>query len=112
METSTFGSEFTAMKQAIEILKALRYKLQMFGIPLHGSANVYCDNEAVYKNVAMPESVLSKKMHSIWYHFCQEAVAAEIIRIAKEDTSTNLADIFTKVMQKARRDELLDRFMY
>ena len=73
---------------------------------------MYCDNEAVYKNVAMPESVLSKKMHSISYHFCREAMAAEINRIAKEDTSTNLADIFTKVMQKARRDELLDRFMY
>ena len=31
VETSTFGSEFTAMKQAVELVKALRYKLQMFG---------------------------------------------------------------------------------
>ena len=60
----------------------------------------------------MPSSVLSKKMHSISYHFCQEAVAAEIIRIAKEDTKTNLADLFTKVLTKLKRDELLDRFMY
>ena len=60
----------------------------------------------------MPSSVLSKKMHSISYHFCQEAVAAEIIRIAKEDTKINLADLFTKVLTKLKRDELLDRFMY
>lgn len=112
VETSTFGSEFTAVKQAIEMLKVLWYKLRMFGIPIEGPANMYCDNEAVYKNVAMPTSVLSKKMHSISYHFCQEVVAAEIVQIAKEDTTTNLADLFTKVMPKARRDELLDRFMY
>ena len=100
------------MKQAIELLKALRYKLRMFGVPISGPANVYCDNEAVYKNVAIPSSVLNKKMHSISYHYCREAVAAGIVRVAKEDTTTNLADLFTKVLPKARRDELLDRFMH
>ena len=100
------------MKQATEMLKALQYKLHMFGVPLEGPASVYCDNEAVYKNVAMPSSVLAKKMHSISYHFCWEAVAAGIVRIAKEDSETNLADIFTKILPKGRRDELIDRFMY
>ena len=100
------------MKQAVELLKSLRYKLRMFGVPLEGSANVYCDNEAVYKNVAIPSSVLNKKMHSISYHFCREAVAAEIVRVAKEDSVTNLADLFTKVLTKERRDSLLDSFMY
>eukprot|EP00980_Cylindrotheca_fusiformis_P019105 scaffold6452_cov132-Cylindrotheca_fusiformis.AAC.1 len=80
VETSTFGSEFTAMKQATELVKALRYKLRMFGVPLDGPAAMYCDNEAVYKNVSNPASVLSKKMHSISYHYCREAVAAEIIK--------------------------------
>ena len=112
VETLTFGSEFTAMKQAIELLKALRYKLRMFGVPIPGPANMYCDNEAVYKNVSIPSSVLNKKMHSISYHYCREAVAAGIVRVAKEDTTTNLADLFTKILPKARRDELLDRFMY
>ena len=112
VETSTFGSEFTAMKTAIELLKSLRYKLRMFGVPMEGPANVYCDNEAVYKNITIPSSVLSKKMHSISYHFCREAVAAGIVRIAKEDTTTNLADLFTKIMSRFRREELLDRFMY
>jgi len=112
VETSTFGSEFTAMKQAVELIKGLRYKLRMFGIPIEGPANIYCDNEAVYRNVAIPESVLSKKMHGISYHFCREAVAAGIVRVAKENTLTNLADLFTKVMGRVKRDELLGRFMY
>ena len=112
VETSTFGSEFTACKQAVELVKALRYKLRMFGVPIEGPANMYCDNEAVYKNVAIPSSVLNKKMHSVSYHYCREAVASGTCRIAKEGTDTNLADLFTKVMSKARRDDLLDRFMY
>ena len=112
IETSTFGSEFTVTKQGVELLKALRYKLRMFGIPIEGPANVYCDNKAVYKNVRFPSLVLNKKMHGISYHFCREAVASGVCRIAKEDTLTNLADLFTKVLSQARRDFLLDKFMY
>ena len=40
--------------------EALRYKLRMFGVPIDGAANVYCYNEAVYKNASIPESVLKK----------------------------------------------------
>jgi hypothetical protein len=112
VETSTFGSEFTACKQAVELVKALRYKLRMFGIPIEGPASMYCDNEAVYKNVAIPSSILNKKMHGISYHYCREAVAGGICRIAKEDTETNLSDLFTKTLPRARREDLLDRFMY
>ena len=76
------------------------------------STSVYCDNEAVYKNCTIPESTLSKKMHSIAYHFCRENVANGTVRIAKEDTTTNLADVFTKVMGQEKRDSILDHFMY
>ena len=51
-------------------------------------------------------------MHGISYHYCREAVASGVCRIAKEDTLTNLSDLFTKALSKARREELLDRFMY
>ena len=100
------------MKQAVELVKALRYKLRMFGVPLEGPASMYCDNEAVYKNVSMPASVLNKKMHGISYHYCREAVAAGTVQIAKENTETNLSDLFTKVLSRQRREELLDRFVY
>ena len=112
VECSTYGSELVAMRQAIDLVKGLRYKLRMFGIPIEGPSNVFCDNESVFKNVSRPESVLSKKQHSISYHSCREAVASKIVRIAKEPTETNLADIFTKPMNKPKREGLLDRFMY
>jgi hypothetical protein len=34
IETSTFGSEFIAMRICIEMVEAPRYKLRMFGIPI------------------------------------------------------------------------------
>ena len=112
VETSTFGAEFCAMKTAVEMIEALRYKLRMFGIPLDGPASIFCDNEAVYKNTSIPESVLSKKHHSIAYHRSREAVAAQTVRIAKEGTNTNLADLFTKLMTGNKRDGLLGCFTY
>ena len=112
VEASTFGSEFTAMKTAVEQIESLRYKLRMFGVPIEGPTNVFCDNEAAYKNASIPESTLKKKHHSIAYHRCREATAAGTIRVSKEDTLTNLSDVFTKIMTKPVREGLLDRFTY
>jgi hypothetical protein len=84
----------------------------MFGVPIEGASNVFCDNEAVYKNTSLPESTLKKKHHSIAYHRCCEAVAAGTVRVAKEGTKTNLSDLFTKLLPQTRREELLDKFTY
>ncbi len=43
-ETSTFGSEFVAMKQATEYICGLRYKLRMMGITVDEPAFVFGDN--------------------------------------------------------------------
>jgi hypothetical protein len=84
----------------------------MFGIPVDGPADEFCDNESVFKTVSNPTSVLSKKQHSISYHSCREAVAAGIVRIAKEGTLTNLSDMFTKAQGKTIGDGLRGKFMY
>jgi hypothetical protein len=54
VEGSTYGSELVAMRQAIDLVKGLRYKLRMFGIPIEGPMDVFCDNESVFKNVSYP----------------------------------------------------------
>ena len=112
VKTSTFGSEFIAMKTAVQQIEALRYKLQMFGIPIEGPTNVFCDNKAVFKNTSIVDSTLKKKHTSICYHRAREAVAACMMRVAKEGTATNLADLFTKPLTDSRRAFLLDRFTY
>jgi hypothetical protein len=63
---------------------------KMFGVPLEGPAQVYCDNQGVVKNTSIPESVLSKKHNAINYHAVPEAAAAGVLEVHKEDTQTNL----------------------
>ena len=101
VEASTFGSEIIAMKTAIEMIEGLRYKLRMFGIPIDGP-------QAVTMNCSIPDSTLKKKHHSIAYHRNREAVAAGTVRIAKEDTETNLADVLGVIAREAK----FNRFMY
>ena len=110
VEMSNFGSEFIAMKTAVEHIEALCYKLRMFGIPIDGPTNVFCDNQAVFKNTSIPDSILKKKHTSICNHRAREAVAACTMRVAKEGSATNLADLFAKPLTDSRRAFLLDRF--
>jgi hypothetical protein len=112
VETSTHGSELVAMRQAIDLVKSLRHKLCTFGVPIDGPTDVFCDNESVFKNVSKPESVLSKKQHSTSCHSAREAVASDIVRVAKEDTATNLADLFTETLNRVKREDLLGKFMH
>ena len=84
----------------------------MFGVPVKGPTNIFCDNEAVYKNTSILESVLRKKHHSISYHRCRKAVAARNVSIAKEGTKTNLSDLFTKILSIVKREEILEKFTY
>jgi hypothetical protein len=44
VESSTFGSEFVALRTAVELIIGLRYKLRMFGVPINHPANVFCNN--------------------------------------------------------------------
>jgi hypothetical protein len=96
VESSSFGSEFVALRIATEMIEALRYKLRMFGVPLIGPTNVFCDNKSVVTNATVPSSVLNKRHNAICYHRVREAQAAGTIRVAWIPGTENLADLFTK----------------
>ena len=112
VESSTFGSEFVAMRIAVEMIEGLRYKLRMMGIPIDGATNTFCDNAAVVINSTAPESTLKKKHNAIAYHRVREAVASGTIRIAKEDGETNIADILTKSLPGPRLMMLAQRVLW
>ena len=112
VETSTFGSEFVAMRIATELIEGLRYKLRMFGIPLDGPANVFCDNQSVVLNTTLPSSTLKKKHNAIAYHRVREAVAAETIRIAKVSSEKNVADLLTKPLPGPKLHAFAQMILY
>ena len=97
-ETSTFGSEFVAMKQCCEYLRGLRYKLRMMGIPVTNPAFIFGDNQSVLWNTTVPDSTLKKKSSSVAYHFVREGVAKDEWRTAYVHTKRNPSDVLTKMV--------------
>ena len=112
VETSTFSSEFIAMKTCIESIESLRFKLRMFGVPIDGPAKVLCDNEGVVRNSSEFASKLNKKHSSLAYHKTRWCVAAGIVLIGWVDTNDNLADAFTKRLSADKRDFLFGEWTY
>jgi hypothetical protein len=113
IESSTFGSEFVALKTATEANRGLRYKLRMMGVPIDGPTYVFCDNQSVVSNASKAESVLKKKSNSIAYHAVREAVAMKEILICYVSTNDNVADIMTKVLPAGeRRNTLVEQLLW
>jgi Reverse transcriptase (RNA-dependent DNA polymerase) len=98
VETSSFGSEFIAMKQCCKYIRGLWYKLRMMGIPCESPAFVYGDNQSVLANTTIPESVLKKKSQSIAYHFVREGSACDEWWTGYVSTHENESDLLTKVL--------------
>ena len=83
VETSSFSSEFIALKACTEAIASLQFKLQMFEIPMvvGHATNVICENESVVNNSSKVKSVINKKHNSLAYHYVRWAVAAGIITV-------------------------------
>ena len=112
-EVSTYGSELTAMKQAVEYVRGLRYKLRMMGIPCDEPTFVYGDNKSVLANTTMPASTIKKKMNSLSYHFIREGCARDEWRTAYINTHLNLADLLTKPLPSGeKRSGFVRKFLY
>ena len=95
------------------MLVALRYKICMFGVPIEGPANVFCDNKnGVVKNTTIPESMLAMNHNAINHHEICDASVAKRLRVGKEDGMTNLADLFTRVLTADRRRALCRHISY
>lgn len=96
VETSSFGSEFVAMKQCCEYIRGLRYKLRMMGIPIDLPSYVFGDNQSVLCNTSKPHSSLKKKSSSVAFHFVREGTAKDEWRTAYINTHYNPSDMLTK----------------
>ena len=112
VESSSFGSEFIAMRTATENNRALRYKLRMFGIPIDGPTVFSGDNDSVVKSGMIPERKLNKKHNQICFHAMREAAAMGEITLRKEPTETNIADLFTKILDTPKRRKHLKNIFH
>ena len=107
IESSTYGSEFIALEAAQEMLDSLIYKLKMLGVPISGPVRIFYDKKSVVKSSTFPDSALKNKHCSIVYHKIREAVAQLTYLIYYEKPSTNLANLFAKVLSATKRESLI-----
>jgi len=112
IESSTFGSEIVALRTCLELIKELRYKLRMMGVPLDGPAVVWCDNQSVAKGAAVPEAKLNKKHLGICYHAVREASAAKIWQVGFIKGEHNIADCLTKILSGTVLEKQVTQWMY
>jgi hypothetical protein len=107
IKSSVFSAEFVAMKHSIKMLRGLRYKIHMMGIPLSRLTYVYGDNKSQVTNLSRPESTLKKKCNSICYHAIRESVAMGETLFTQIRTGQNLADFLTKTISGTKRGKLV-----
>ena len=113
IETSSFGSEFIAMKQCCEFIRGLRYKLRMMGIPVNEPTFIRGDNKSVLNNTSIPSSVLAKKSNSIAYHAVREGVAKGEWVTGYIRSESNPSNILTKSLPAgAKRDAEVSLCLY
>ncbi len=94
------------------MLRGLRYKIRMMGVPLSGPTYVYGDNKSQVTNSSRPESTLKKKYNSICYHAIRELVAKGETLLTLIKTGDNLADFLTKTTSGAKRRKLVSGVVY
>ena len=96
VETSSFRSEFIAMKQCTEYVRGLRYKLRMLCITCEGCTFVYGDNQSVLCSTSIPESTPKKKSQGIAYHFVRKGCARNVWCPEYVNIHLNPADLLTR----------------
>ena len=84
----------------------------MFGVEIiDNETKVFGDNQSVITNTSVPESTLKKKHHSINYNYVREVVAAGVVLIHKVDSGSNLADLFTKLLDRVTRKDIVQKIL-
>jgi hypothetical protein len=111
VESSVFGAEIVEMKNGIDSIRGIHYKLRMMGVPLSGPCCVYGDNMSVIHNLQRPESVLKKEPNSICYHVARESTAMGECIIAHVRSENNPVDIYTKVVPAGQKRHHLIGFL-
>ena len=110
VETSVFYVEFITMKQGIDVLGGLRYKLRMMSILTSGPSFIYGDNMSVVCNTSRPEPVLKKKSNSVCYHTVHQSVAMKESLVGHMPSKENVTDMMRKVLSGQKRNFWLAMF--
>ena len=81
-------------------------------VPVEGSTNVNCDNEAVVSNSSTAESTLKKKHLFVCCYKTREHYAKGAVHIGYKLTETNVADVCTKNLTGNNKRQKIRHIVY
>jgi len=111
VQTSTFGSEFTALKKAVEVAVTIRYYLISMGVKVEEATKIFVDNKSVFLNATNPASSLNKKPIALAYHYVREHQAGGVIKTYHIKSGDNYSDCLTKALNSSLHRGLVYEFM-
>ena len=97
-ETSSFVSNFIAMKSLCENLRGMIYELRMLVILVECPVCAFGHNQSVLWNSSNPHSVLNKKTSSISHHFVLEEVDKNEWRTTYLNAHLNFSGMCTETL--------------
>jgi len=106
VSTSTYASEFAALRTTVEAAEAMMYYLRSLGVEPDGPATILSDNMSVLQSTT-PGNELKKKHVMLYYHKTRQAVAHGIVTYAFVESQYNIADLFTKAINRIKHWNLL-----
>ena len=107
--TSTFSSEFLALKTAVEEAQAMHLLLQSIGVPLKGPINIHSDSESVLRSACNPGNKLKRNHVAISWSLVRENIATKVVKLWKIDTKLNPSDQLTKSLHRIPLHSHLNR---
>ena len=112
IETSTYGAELVAAKQAVELILEYRTMLRLMGANVEQTSLLLGDNKSVVLNTTVPSSVLKKKHCALSYHKVREMISCNVVRFTHIDSSQNYADLLTKALPRQKFRRLIDPLLF
>ena len=96
VQTSTFRSKFTALKNNVKESVIIWYHLRSMDIKVSKHTHMFVDNMSVVLNAKNPGVAMNKKTVALSYHFVRYHVSNIVLEVRKIHTSDNCSDPFTK----------------
>ena len=100
-KSSTFA-EFVALSEAVSEIKLLKNILETFNIDLKTPIKIYEDNSGALDIAKYGNFTKNSKYIEVHYHFVNECYNDKVIDLVKVNSSENVADIFTKSLNKVK----------
>jgi hypothetical protein len=112
VSVSTQEAEIRAWASALRAVMSWRNMMECLRKKPKTPTLIYQDNSAAMK--AIQGNIFESRLKhvNVSFHFVNEAIKANVARVAKIDTRENLGDIFTKLLQADLFRHLSSRLMY